>query len=153
MTVYLLDTNIVSLLAPSRHRTAADEQLVAWIESHGHDRCLSVITAAEIRYGIDKARHTGAFRKAALLDRWWIGIVHYWSAHILPFDLPTATETGRLLGIAKSAGLEPGFEDAAIAATASMNRLTVLTRNVKHFRPLGVAFVNPFDRLPSSHPG
>ena len=38
-------------------------------------------------------------------------------------------------------------EDAMIAATAMLHRLTVVTRNVKDFEPLGVELQNPFDRV------
>jgi toxin FitB len=35
--------------------------------------------------------------------------------------------------------------DIAIAATALEHNLTVVTRNVRHFDPTGVAVVNPFE--------
>ena len=37
-------------------------------------------------------------------------------------------------------------EDAFIAATASVHRLVVVTRNVRDFKTLGVNTLNPFDR-------
>ena len=36
-------------------------------------------------------------------------------------------------------------EDAMIAATASVHRLTVVTRNVSDFEHLGAEVLNPFD--------
>ncbi len=148
MTFYLVDTNIVSRLAPAHRRSEHDDQLAAWIEECGEDLFLSVITVAEVRDGIEKARRLGHSRKAALLDEWWDAIEHYWHSHILPIDIRTAHEAGRLLDLARAAGIAPGFEDVAIAATASMNNLTVLTANEKHFRPLGVAVINPLKALP-----
>jgi predicted nucleic acid-binding protein len=41
--------------------------------------------------------------------------------------------------------MHPGFADVAIAATAEAHGLTVLTRNVKDFIPLGVACFDPFE--------
>ena len=36
------------------------------------------------------------------------------------------------------------IEDALIAATAAVHGLTVVTRNVKDFRPFGVTVLDPF---------
>ena len=37
---------------------------------------------------------------------------------------------------------------SAITATAADRNLTVLTRNLRHFRPLGVPAMNPLETLP-----
>ena len=42
----------------------------------------------------------------------------------------------------------PTLADIMIAATAQHHGLTILTRNVRHFEPLGVAVVDPFTALP-----
>lgn len=39
-------------------------------------------------------------------------------------------------------------EDIAIAATAHVHGLGVLTRNLRHFGPLGVKVADPFSALP-----
>jgi predicted nucleic acid-binding protein len=146
--VYLLDTNVVSLLAPSKHRTPADDALVAWIVDRSSDLWLSVITAAEIEDGIANATRIGATKKAAALTEWWGEIRHYYQSRILPLDLETATVTGQLMALARSAGISQGFEDIAIAATGRQHDLVVLTANEKDFRPLGVKYQNPFVGLP-----
>ena len=48
----------------------------------------------------------------------------------------------------RAAGQSPGFADIAIAATAGTRNLTILTRNLRHFTPLGVAVMDPYDGLP-----
>jgi predicted nucleic acid-binding protein len=146
--VYLLDTNVISHIAPARRRTATDKELAVWMVSRSDDLWLSVITATEIEHGIAKAVRTSAMRKAADLAEWWGEIRHYYAGRILPLDLATAQETGRLMDRARAKGADPGFEDVAVAATAKMNGLTVLTRNVKHFEVLSVRYHNPFEALP-----
>lgn len=49
---------------------------------------------------------------------------------------------------AREAGHSPGFADVAIAATAESQGLTVLTRNLRHFAPIGIAAIDPFQTLP-----
>ena len=146
--MFLLDTNVISHIAPTRRRTDAGDDLAAWIVSHSDGLWLSVITAAEIEDGIAKAARTGATRKAANLAEWWGEIRHYYADRILALDLAAAEETGRLMDRARAAGTDPGFEDVAIAATGKVNGLTLLTRNTKDFAALGVAHQNPFDALP-----
>lgn len=45
---------------------------------------------------------------------------------------------------AKRARLCRLYEDAMIAATAEVHKLTVVTRNVTDFKTLGVSVLNPF---------
>lgn len=59
-----------------------------------------------------------------------------------------AEETGRMLDLARGIGQNPGFEDVAIAATAKVRGLTVLTRNARHFSPLGVSLLDLSGPLP-----
>jgi predicted nucleic acid-binding protein len=49
---------------------------------------------------------------------------------------------------ARGLGHAPGLADIIIAATAQHRGLTVLSRNLRHLEPLGVAVVDPFVKLP-----
>jgi toxin FitB len=143
---YLVDTNVISALAPMK-----DERLKAlgdWLDEASNGLFLSVVTAAEIRAGIAKASREGALRKAANLKTWWDAVEHLYGDRILAFDLPAATIAGKLIDAARAAGHAPGFADAAIAATAKANGLTILTANTRHFAPFGGWSRNPFDALP-----
>lgn len=60
------------------------------------------------------------------------------------FDTATAHATGILDDAATAEGRHPGFPAVAIAATAQVHGLTVVTRNLKHFSPLGIACFDPF---------
>jgi toxin FitB len=114
---------------------------------------LSAVTAAEVEAGIAKARREGAAMKAAALSTWWGAIEHLYGDRILPIGLDVAHAAGRLLDKARAAGRTPDFVDVAIAATAQVHDLTILTRNVKHFMPFGVPLMDPFQGLPPPEAG
>jgi predicted nucleic acid-binding protein len=78
----------------------------------------------------------------------WAAVEHLYGSRILPFDGAAATAAGRLLDKARSISQSPGWADIAIAGTAKAHGLTVLTRNLKHFEPLGIACLDPFKQLP-----
>lgn len=107
---------------------------------------MSVISAAEIKAGISKAGREGATKKALQLTEWWQSIEHLYSGRLLPFDLQCAHVAGSIIDAARAH--QPGFEDIAIAATARVHDLVVLTRNLRHFEPLGVQAIDPFSTLP-----
>jgi toxin FitB len=146
--VYIVDTNVISAGAPSRAVAAVD--LVRWMRKHSSELYLSTVTVAEIEDGIAKARRERATRKAAELTAWLEALLHLYADRILAFDLVAARVAGALSDLGRNKGRVPGFVDLVIAATAHSHRLTVLTRSIRHFEPLRVPSVNPFDRLPSS---
>jgi predicted nucleic acid-binding protein len=145
--VYLVDTNVISAGVPSRAIAATG--LVRWMDEHSASLYLSAVTVAEIEDGIAKARREKARRKAADLTAWLEALLHLYGSRILAFDIPAARIAGALSDLARSRGATPGFADIAIAATASWHGLTILTRNTRHFEPLGVPTINPFDGLPT----
>jgi predicted nucleic acid-binding protein len=145
---YLLDTNALSILAPqAMPRASASEGTAAfraWVQDHDEELFLSVITLAEVQAGVSQLERRGAAKRAADLSRWLRAILELYQSRTLPLASATALETGRMLDSAIAAGSAPGFEDAAIAATAKVNGLTVVTANERHFKHFGVAFISPF---------
>jgi predicted nucleic acid-binding protein len=144
--VYLVDTDVISAGAPSRRQASVAR--ILWMDRNSHRLFLSAITVAEITDGIAKARREGARRKSAALAEWLEALLHLYGARVLPFDVAVARVAGRLSDRARSQGRSPGFPDLAIAATAAVHNLTVLTRNLRHFVPLGVPAHDPFAALP-----
>ncbi|MER8595427.1 type II toxin-antitoxin system VapC family toxin [Mesorhizobium sp. M1182] len=142
--MFLLDTNIISAMAPARKVDRA--ALMAWLDMASEYLFLSVVTASEIAAGIAKAERDGATTKAALLRDWWQAVEHLYGARVLPFDLRAAHAAGSILDRARAH--RPGFEDIAIAATAEVHGLVILTDNERHFAPLGVPMLNPLRNLP-----
>lgn len=148
--MFLLDTDVVSVLAPQRHQSFP--ALVQWLHERSDELHLSAVTIAEVEAGAARLRRTGASGKAAKIGRWIDAIEALFSARILAFDTAVARIAGQLHDRARAAGIEPGFADIAIAATAERHGLTLLTRNVRHFAPLGVSWHDPFAALPGVQP-
>lgn len=109
---------------------------------------LSVITVAEIEDGIAKCRRQGAARKADRLSEWLEALLHLYAARVVPLDVEIARHAGRLADRARSQGAEPGLANLVIAGTAQHRGWTVLSRNLRHFGPLGVRALDPFGALP-----
>lgn len=144
--MYLVDTNVLSAGAPTKAVPAVE--LIDWMDRNSRSLHLSVVTIAEIEDGIAKSRREGASRKAERLSEWLETLLHLYAAQILPVDLAIARHIGRLSDLARGQGHAPGLADLVIAATAQCHGWTVLTRNVRHFTPIGVPAQDPFNTLP-----
>ena len=135
MTVYLLDTNVVSELRRSKPHPA----VLRWVEATPPEEVfLSAVTIGEIQAGIEITRDQDP-AKAEELEGWLARVIG--SHEVLPMDARSFQEWGRI----KHRQSDTLVIDAMIAATASTNGMTVATRNVDDFQALGVAVVNPFE--------
>jgi toxin FitB len=143
MKGWLLDTNILSAFGPEKRPLPQDA--IDWFRARTEALYLSTISAAEIEAGIAKLRRTGSVRRADNLRHWFDSILDDYADRLLSFDLVAARIAGPLGDAAQAAGRHPGFYDIAIAAIANARELVVLTSNLRHFQPLGVEALNPFD--------
>ncbi len=145
--MFLVDTNVISAAAPARRAASLD--VISWMDRKTEALFVSVITIAEIEDGIAKARRLGAHRKPSHLTWWLEALLNLYGHRVLPFDVPAARFAGTLADSARRDGFNCGFPDLAIAATAHVHGMTVLTRNIRHFGRLPVPAIDPFVQLPA----
>lgn len=133
--MWLLDTMVISEL----RKHSPDRQVTAWLTGKGEASLfLSVVTISEIQRGIVRQQ----VKDAAFADRltkWLELLVRNYGDRILPVTAEIARQWGIL-----SAQVGHDGADVIIAATALHHGLTVVTRNERHFAPLGVTVTNPF---------
>ena len=70
---YLLDTSVLSLLAPGR--PSPDAALAGWIRDNDAALHVSAVTISEIEQGICKLRRGGGAQRADALMRWLDALV------------------------------------------------------------------------------
>ncbi len=143
---FLLDTNVVSATAPDRRGVpdAAKQAARAWIIARQEELFLPVIAVAEVAAGIGLREASGATRHAADLAAWLRAVLAAHPERVLGFDARAALEARGLARAARLAGAEPGFADLTLACIARANGLVLATRNTRHFAPMGLEVLDPF---------
>ncbi len=134
---YVLDTNVVSAL---RVR-GRNPQVEAWAASVPiADQFVTAPTMAEIERGVVAKGRVDQLQ-GEILRRWFEDqVLPAFADRVLPFDLPAA----RILATYRVPEHAP-LDDALIAAIAQAVEMRVVTRNTRHFEPLGVTCLNPWD--------
>jgi predicted nucleic acid-binding protein len=132
--MYLLDTNVVSeLRKPKPHGT-----VLQWIRDVADAELhISAVTVGEIQAGIEVTREQDE-AKATELEQ-WLDLVSG-SFNVIPMDAAVFRTWARLMHRVSNTL----YEDAMIAATAKIYKLTVVTRNATAFKQFGVGVLNPF---------
>lgn len=132
--MFLLDTNVVSELRKAKPHGGVASWLLA---QEPTVLFLSAITIAELQRGVEITREQD-LSKAIEIESWLEAVVA--GGQVLPLDAIICREWARLMHRRSEALVE----DAFLAATARIHRLTVVTRNVRDFKPFGVETFNPF---------
>jgi len=136
MTRYLLDTNVVSELRKRKPHGA----VLAWLAGQRDEQVfVSAVTLGELQAGIEVARGQDA-DKAREIEL-WVDQLEV-TFQVLPMNGACFREWGRIM----QGRPDHLIEDAMIAAAARVHVLTVVTRNERDFRQLGVSLLNPFTR-------
>jgi toxin FitB len=137
----LLDTNVVSELRKARSGKA-DRNVTGWAaEIPLTSLFVSVMTVQELEFGTLLVERRDPAQGGML--RAWL------DQHVLPTFagriLPINTEVARRSAALHVPDPRP-IRDALIAATAIVNGMTVVTRDVDDFARMGVSVLNPWQR-------
>ncbi len=137
--MYLLDTNIISA-ARLPHRNPAVSRWMRTVPDG--DLFTAALVLGEIEQGIRRRERSDAGQGAILREWFETKVVPDFgdATRALAFDYRAARVYGRY-PVPENAP----SDDAHIAAVADSNGLIVATRNVRHFEPLGVRTINPFE--------
>jgi toxin FitB len=136
---FLLDTNVPSELI----RPLPDPSVGKWLRSQDKELLfLSVVTIGELRKGFTILPASERRRK---LEQWFEADVLSWfEGRILPVTQAIAGRWGVFAGKRQLSGARLNTADGMIAGTAAEHGLTVVTRNLKDFRDLGVEIFDPW---------
>jgi predicted nucleic acid-binding protein len=137
--VIILDTNVISEM----FKPAPDTHVIEWLDRQEPETLyMSTVTQAELKYGV--CRLPEGSRRERLLT----GIqevLDLMAGRVLPFDAISADQLAMAGVKAERLGAGIVAPDAYIAATALARGFTVATRNTRHFTPMGVTVINPWE--------
>ena len=119
MTGYMLDTDISSYIIKRRPATLAEK-----FEKHAETLNVSVITAAELRFGAEKV---GRPKLADLVEAYLERLA------ILDWTDEVSVHYARIRSQLERSGKPIGNMDLLIASHAVSQGMTLVTNNLKHF--------------------
>lgn len=119
--IFMLDTNII-IYAKNKRPEGLFQRLM---ECPPEDICISVITMAELEYGVFKSSRPDKNRLA--LSTLLSGI------RVVPFDFNAAREYGDIRADLERQGIVIGGNDMLIAAQARAMNLILVTNNQREF--------------------
>jgi len=135
----VLDTNVLSeMLKPD-----PDKHVMEWLDRQEAETLyISAVTLAELKYGA--YRLPRGKRRERLLS-WIQDVQAMLEGRVLPFEADAAEELAAAGVKAEKRGMRVEAPDAYIAASALARGFSVATRNRKHFEPMGVNVINPWE--------
>ena len=132
---FLIDTDLLSRL----ERKRVPPKLVAWVQENESEIFLSVVSFAELEFGLKQAAPS---HQASL--RVWLGDTRQkFAGATEPLTEEVLVRWKELLADLKGKNRTITCEDSLIAATALFHGHTVATHNKRHFEPTGVQIIDP----------
>lgn len=136
---WLLDTNVVSESIQARPNRA----VVAWIARQPDDlMAISMVTLAELRHGA--ASNSNEQRRGELMQWLDVTVASWLGERTLPVTLEILMDWLDVGGRLARQGMTRNSADLLIAATARVNNLTIVSRNVPDFAGTGVVVYDPW---------
>lgn len=137
--MFLLDTNVVSELRKARSGRA-NAQVMAWADSvRATDMFLSVVSVLELEIGVLQMERRNA-QQGAVLRSWMNGhVLAAFRDRILVVDVPVMLRCAALHVPSRSSE-----RDMLIAATGIVHGMTIVTKNIAHFKATGAQLLNPW---------
>ncbi len=137
--MYVLDTNVVSELRKAK-AGKADPNVATWAAGVPESSLyVSAITILELEIGVLLLQRRDA-AQGSLLRKWMDErVVPAFEGRVLPVDTAVAQRCAKLHVPDPRAD-----RDALIAATALVHGMTVVTRNLSDFAPIGVPILDPW---------
>jgi toxin FitB len=134
---YLLDTNVLREMHLRGHKNV--RMWLATIDDS--ELCISALTIKEIQEGIAREHARRPTQQTLDAQDRLDALVQVYRDRIIPIDREIATEWGRLVGRKTKHN-----DDMALAATARVKGLVLVTRNVADFQGRGVEVIDPFKK-------
>lgn len=136
----VIDTNVLSAFSAA----SPDARVLAWMEAQDRSSVwTTAVTIYEVRFGLELLPL--GRRRSDLEQRFAGAIEEDMDGRILPFDIPAAESAAALAARRRRKGRPVEIRDTQIAGIALSRNATLATRNVRHFRDLGVALVDPWE--------
>jgi toxin FitB len=132
---YLIDTDLLSML----ERRNAPAKAIRWIQQHESQIFVSVVSLAEVQFGIDNAPPT----HRPSLTVWLAETRRKFASATEELTEPVLIRWKELLLNLRRQNRTMTCEDSLIAATALHHDHTIATHNTRHFQPAGVAIIDP----------
>ena len=100
------------------------------------------MAATELRHGV--ARLPAGERRTSLRERMETQVLPAFAGRILPFELAATQAYADLMSKAQRSGFAIGLADGYIAAIATVNGMTVATRDKLPFDAAGKSVIDPW---------
>lgn len=132
---YLIDTDLLSML----ERRNCPAQVLHWVQQNESRIFLSVVSLAELRFGVEQAPET----HRPSLTTWYAELKQKFTPATEELSEPVLVRWKELLADLKRQNRTMTCEDSLLAATALYHGHIVATHNTRHFAPAGVPTFDP----------